>query len=109
MKGPEKSNIQQRACYWYERALPDVVDKTRIGMEKHIRQHNRDHPHLAWGDLDASQAIVTLGALGLPKGNKAVVTRASYSGPLEITALARTEKNNIRLRAGKGALEGTQE
>jgi hypothetical protein len=98
-----KANIQQRACYWYERALPSAGDQARADIEKHIRQHNLNNPLVCWGDLDISQADLMLGALRLPKGNRAITTLASYAGPIEVRALACTEKNNIRLRAGKGA------
>jgi hypothetical protein len=101
--GPEKANIQQRACYWYGLALPRAAEKERIRMVNGIRRHHSDYPTLAWGHLDISQATVTLGALRLKKKDKAIVSRASYSGPIEVTVLARTEKNNIRLHAGKGA------
>ncbi|HTU93697.1 MAG TPA: hypothetical protein VMF69_26695 [Gemmataceae bacterium] len=102
-KGAARANIQQRACYWYEPALPDAAEKSRIRMETNIRRHQNDHPILAWGRLDISQADVTLGALQLPKKNKEITTLASFSGPIEATLLARTDKNNIRLRTGKGA------
>jgi hypothetical protein len=43
------------------------------------------------------------GFLRLTKGEKDLTTRQSFSGPIEITVVARAEKNNIRLRMGKGA------
>jgi WD40 repeat protein len=102
-KGSAKAIVQERACYWYGLVLPEAKGNTRERLEKGIRQHNKDYPVTAWGHLNFSQATPTLGALHLSKGDKGIVTRESYSGPIEITLLARTEKNNIRLRAGKGA------
>ncbi len=98
-----KANIQQRACYWYKRALPSAGDQARADIEKRIRQHNLNNLLVCWEGLDISQADLMLGALRLPKGDRAITTLASYAGPIEVTALACTEKNNIRLRAGKGA------
>jgi WD40 repeat protein len=101
-KGPAKAIVQERACYWYGLVLPEAVGNTRDRLEKGIRLHNRDYPAVAWGQLDISEAAVNLGVLHLGKEKK-IITRQSYSGPIEITALARTEKNNIRFGAGKGA------
>ncbi|HWG43955.1 MAG TPA: WD40 repeat domain-containing serine/threonine-protein kinase [Gemmataceae bacterium] len=102
-KGAVKANIQQRACYWYVLALADAAEKNRVRLEKRIRGYNNDYPTAAWEHLDISQATVTLGALRLDKKAKQIITRESYSGPIEVTVLTSTEKNNIRLYGGKGA------
>jgi hypothetical protein len=98
-----KGNIQQRACYWYGLALPEATDKARELAEKGVRFFNRDHSALAWGHLDISQATRMDGSLHLSKGGKSVTTLRSYSGPVEVTVLARTEQNNIRIFGGKGS------
>jgi hypothetical protein len=102
-RGLTKTNLQQRACYWYELALSVAAENNRLRLEKLIRRHHRDHPALAWGRLDISQATLTLGSLLLSKGDKEITTRQAHSGPIEVRVLARTEKNNIRLRTGRGA------
>jgi len=102
-KGAAKENMQQRAMYWYGLALSDAVGKVRDRMEATIRQHNAGNPALAWGHLDISQATLRRGSLHLSKDKKEIGTRESYAGPIEVTVLARTEKNNIRLHGGKGA------
>jgi hypothetical protein len=56
-----------------------------------------------WKDFDIAQATVKDDFLHLPSGDKDILTRAAYSGPLEITLVARTERNNLRLRAYKTA------
>jgi WD40 repeat protein len=103
LKGPAKAIVQERACYWYRLVLPEAPEKTRERLEKGIRLHNKEYPVTVWGHLNFSQATPTLGALHLSKDKKEIVTRESYAGPIEITVLARTEKNNIRLYGGKGA------
>jgi WD40 repeat protein len=102
-KGSAKAIIQERACYWYGLVLPEATGNSRERLEKGIRLHNKDYPVAAWGHLNISQATPTLGALHLSKDKKEIVTRECYSGPIEITLLARAEKNNIRLYGGKGA------
>jgi hypothetical protein len=97
-----KGTLQQRACHWYERALPDATKARRTQMEKHIRLYNTKFPALVWGRLDISQATAMNGVLRLSKGDKEITTRESWSGGIEITVIARTEKNNIRLRTEKG-------
>jgi WD40 repeat protein len=98
-----KGSLQQRACHWYDRALPDATEPRRTRLEKNIRLYNSKFPALVWGRLDITQATVMRGALYLSKEKKEIVTRESHAGPLEITMLARTEKNNIRLYGGKGS------
>lgn len=98
-----KGNLSQRACHWYQRAVAEATEPTRSRIVANIRSYNKSFPALAWGRLDISQATLNVGSLLLSKGDKEIVTRASFAGPIEITALARTEKNNIRLRGGKGS------
>jgi len=102
-KGIAKAIIQQRACYWYGLVLPDAAVKTRERLENGFRLHNKEFPGAAWGHLDISQATRGPVGLRLPKPDKGIATHTTYSGPIEMTVLARTEKNNIRLYAGKGA------
>lgn len=56
----------------------------------------------AWDHLDVSQAIPMGDFVRIRPQRGAlphVLTKQAYSGPLEITAVARTAKNNIRLNA----------
>jgi hypothetical protein len=55
----------------------------------------------AWDHLDISAARVVDGVLQLAP-NQGLTTRRAFSGPIDITVVARTEKNNIRLHAHKG-------
>ncbi|HEY7326824.1 MAG TPA: hypothetical protein VH592_04250 [Gemmataceae bacterium] len=103
-KDQAKANLLERACYWYERALPDLLPTVRAKLLKNIEAHYMVLPALQnWNHLDTSQATLTLDFLRLYKGEKEILTRESYSGPIEITVIARTEKNNIRMRGGRGS------
>jgi serine/threonine protein kinase len=103
-KDQAKANLLQRASYWYERALPDVVAMARTKLLKNIEAHYMALPALQnWNHLDVSQATVMLDFLRLYKGEREILTREAYSGPIEITVIARTDKNNIRLRGGRGS------
>jgi WD40 repeat protein len=103
-RGIVKYHIQQRACYWYGLALPDAVEKDRTRMEKFIRKHNTEYASTyEWAQLKITPPMFARGALLLSGDHKVLETRQSYAGPIEITALARTTKNNIRLRWAKGS------
>ncbi len=92
-----------RACHWYTRAVPQATEPTQSRLLAIIRPYYQSHEALVWRHLDVSQAMRNVGVLELSKGNKGISTRESWSGPVEITAVARTANNNIRFRAGRGA------
>ena len=52
-----------------------------------------------WGHLVTAQAQVMQNFLRLDRGGNELATKESYSGPLEISVVARTERNNIRIHA----------
>jgi hypothetical protein len=56
-----------------------------------------------WIHLDLSNATVMGNFLRIAP-DKAVVTKQSYSGPVDISVLAKTNKDNIRLHAFKGGI-----
>ena len=102
-KGTEKYYIQQRACHWFGLALPDAVPKDRDRMEKGIRRHNTEFAHLVWAHVKITPTLFDRGAARLTGDHKILETRQPFSGPIEVTALARTAKNSIRLRWAKGS------
>jgi hypothetical protein len=55
-----------------------------------------------WEAWDTSQAVVEGDHLHLAP-LKSITTRKAYAGPIKIELDARTERNNIRLKAGRGA------
>jgi len=56
-----------------------------------------------WDHLDLSNAKVT-GDFVRIAPDKALITKKAYSGPVEITVVARTDQDNIRLLAFKGGI-----
>jgi tricorn protease-like protein len=54
-----------------------------------------------WEHCDISQAVVRGDFLHL-EPRRGITTRQAFAGPIQITAVARTERNNIRIRAGSG-------
>jgi hypothetical protein len=101
-----KYHIWQRACYWYALALPDAVEKDRKRMEQGIGTFNKEFgaAHV-WANLKITPPMynAALGSLVLTGDHKVLETRTQYAGPIEITVLARTAKNSIRLRWIKGS------
>jgi WD40 repeat protein len=57
----------------------------------------------AWNHLDLTDGKV-MGDFVRINPDKAVATKKAYSGPVEITVVARTNKDNIRLWAFKGGI-----
>jgi hypothetical protein len=55
-----------------------------------------------WAHLDVGRAKVEGGFIRVPPGS-ALQTKEAYTGPIEVVVVARTQKNNIRLRAYNGA------
>jgi hypothetical protein len=107
-RGAAKRHILHRACYWYGRALPEATEKTLELAEKGIRffTKERDNWALAWGHLVITQAtpVDASGSLHLSNGGKSVSTLRSYSGPIEVTVLARAQPYySLRLLGGRGA------
>jgi tetratricopeptide (TPR) repeat protein len=61
-----------------------------------------DHPPKRWAHLDTRQATIVDGDLQI-QGDKEILTRERYAGPIEIAVTAKTEKNNIRIHAYRNA------
>jgi hypothetical protein len=98
VSGPAQKGYQRRAYHWYMEALPLLDGDAARTVEEHLQALRRRLPDLrqAWDNLDTSQAKVMAGFLRL-EPRKAVTTRQSYAGPITITAVARTQKNNLRI------------
>jgi hypothetical protein len=103
--GLPRAQMQRRAYYWYVRALPEMTGFDQARVEKRIGQLLDQVPALyyTFDHLDTSQIQVADGVLRLKPGQH-LVTRFAHSGPVDITVVARTEKNNIRLGAYKGGV-----
>jgi hypothetical protein len=53
----------------------------------------------SWADLAITQAEVKGDFLRLAGGDREIATSASYSGPIDVTLVARAEKNSVRIHA----------
>jgi serine/threonine protein kinase len=101
--GRVKACIQRRAYHWYNRAVPALEGLAEARVEKRIRTLTEQSPELLslWDHVDLGAARVVDGVLRLTP-EQSVPTRRAYSGSVDITIIARTEKNNIRMRAFRG-------
>jgi hypothetical protein len=103
VNGLAKAQLQRRAYYWYVRAVPELTGFDYARVDKRIGQLLDQVPGLyyTWDHLDTSQVQMVDGVVRLKPGQQ-LVTKVAYTGPVDITVVARTEKNNIRLHAYKG-------
>jgi hypothetical protein len=98
VSGPTLKGCQRRAYHWYMEALPLLDGDSARAVEKHLQTLRGKLPDLrqAWDNLDTAQAKVMAGFLRL-EPHRAVSTRQSYAGPISITAVARTQRTNVRI------------
>jgi hypothetical protein len=96
--GPAQKGYQRRAYHWYMEALPLLDGDAARAAEQRVQTLRSKIPNLrqAWDNLDTSQARVMVGFLRL-EPRRAVTTRQSYAGPVTVTAVARTQKTNLRI------------
>ena len=82
-------------------ALWDTKPQTRPEPKTETKTEPKLEPKTQpgqWDHLDISQAKVMDGFVRIGEDNK-LTTKESYSGPLDITTVARTQQYNIRLVA----------
>jgi hypothetical protein len=93
----------RRAYHWYKLALPKV-GPAQADVSSRMKGIARQVPDVAdpWADLDTLEAVNKGEFLHLDR-NRCLFTRRPYKGGIDVTVMARTEKNNIRLTAGQGA------
>jgi hypothetical protein len=96
-------SAHRRAYYWYLEALPGLKGSEAAHAERRTKEIANKLPGLKkqWDHCDIWQATSMKGFLRLQPG-AAIVTRRPYAGPILITAVARTQENNIRLGAAGG-------
>lgn len=73
-------------------------DEAATATEKELRLFRGE----IWRHLNLEAVKLNGNSFQIPK-NSSVSTKVEYSGPIEIHATARTEKNNIRLHANRGS------
>jgi hypothetical protein len=105
IEGTAKVPFQRRAHYWYSLCATGPEGPERAEIEKRLRQLEKQVPGLE-GPLDAvdlAQVKMVGGAAHLDPG-KELPTRQQFTGPIEIDVVARTEAQNLRLRAHRGSV-----
>jgi hypothetical protein len=100
-KSPGRRACMRRAYHWYELALPKLADKADV--KRRTEFIARQVPDVAdpWRHVDVSEATVKNNYIHLERGQCAF-TRRWYAGGVDVTVVARTDKDNIRLTAGDG-------
>jgi WD40 repeat protein len=103
-KGPAQHALQCRAYDWYKQALPGLAGGQAKGVQKRMDAIATKVPDVLdpWRHLDATEGIGRGESIHLDPG-RCLFTRRWYKGGIDITVVARTTKNNIRLTAGAGA------
>lgn len=74
-------------------------DDAAAALEKELVTFRGDD----WPHLELTSAKFNGDAFQLGKGLKTVSTKKEFSGPIEINAIARTEKDNIRIYSSRGS------
>jgi hypothetical protein len=104
IEGTAKVPFLRRAYYWYTLCATGPEGPEKTDIDKRLRQLEKLVPGLE-GPLDAvdlSNVRMVGGAAHLD-GGKELPTRQQYTGPIEIDVVARTEAQNLRLRAHRGS------
>jgi hypothetical protein len=107
-KSSLKTAMYRRAYYWYRQAASEATGLTQERVEQRLKELNKILPQQPgrWEHLDITNAtVMSSGSVGFLRINRRrdIRTRDSYSGPIEITLVARTEKDNLKLGAFLGA------
>ncbi len=103
-KSPAQRAFVLRACHWYELALPALTaDKAEVKRRMKVAVNLLPQAADPWRHLDVSEAKAEGNYLRLEKG-KCLFTRRFCKGGVDVTVVARMEKNNIRLTAGDGGV-----
>jgi hypothetical protein len=103
--GPEQEACKRRAYHWYVEALALLEGTDARTAEQRVQLLLKQIPDLqkSWDNLGTSEAKVMTGYLQLAPG-KSLTTRQWYGGPVSITVIARTQKNNIRIQEAHGGM-----
>jgi hypothetical protein len=105
--GEVKSGLQRRALYWYRLALTGKLAPTTTSrVEGRIKELEKT-PGVRgrWDHLDLDDCLdkVSFVRIDPRTGGALLSTRASYTGPVEITVVARTEARNLQLNGPRGS------
>jgi hypothetical protein len=101
--GADRDAFRRRAHYWYREALPGLQGKAEADARDHIAAIERQVPQLRdrWRHMNLAGSLLRGDHFHMRK-SKVITSRKCYRGGVDLTVVARTEKNNIRLNAGDG-------
>lgn len=80
-----------------------ATDQGRKDAENPKKETNSGVPIPTWDRFDIGNSKVIDGVLRMITPESRIQTKESFTGPIEIVVVAKTEKNNIRLNAFNGA------
>ncbi|HEX3872335.1 MAG TPA: protein kinase [Pirellulales bacterium] len=125
LKGKDKEHLQVVAAYWYGMAVNELTGLAKARVEKRLAElgtvkatavkarvttpeahtgnvfASTERPGLGpkkWQDFQ-SEGEVVFGDAARIMGDSYVLSRQSFTGPLDIMLIARTDSKNIRLHA----------
>jgi hypothetical protein len=101
--GAEQAAFRRRAHYCYKEALAGLEGPARAEAAGRLASLELQLPQLKdrWGHMNLAGGVVNGDHVSLPR-NKFITTRKAYVGGVDLTVVARTPKNNIRLNLGDG-------
>jgi hypothetical protein len=116
VNGLPRDSARLHSAEIYRLMLPNLqpsLKKTTI--EKRLAESDSIQPHIdqprqqfagrpgAWDQFDLGKAKLLNGFVRLTKSENEVISKDAYSGGIDITVVARTERNNIRIYGPHGS------
>jgi hypothetical protein len=103
--GPVQAALRQHAALWYRLAHPDPSVPMPQDIKARLVPLAKAMPELAdpWSAFNVADASQKLDYYHLDPF-RAITTKHSYRGAVDVTVVARTPKSNIRIAAGDGGL-----
>jgi hypothetical protein len=97
--------LRRRAALWYRLAHPDPSVALPQDIKARLLSLAKAMPELAdpWAPFNAADATRKVDYYHLDPF-KAIVSKHSYKGGVDVTVVARTARTNIRIAAGDGGL-----
>jgi hypothetical protein len=98
--GLAAARARHRAADWYRQALPGLTGSSKLRADRRIAEVSPPDP---FGHLDLANGTRLEDFVRI-KTESRIGTRDEYVGPVEVTVVARTAGNNIRLFGPNGAV-----
>jgi hypothetical protein len=103
--GPAQAAVRQRAALWYRLANPDPTIAIPQDIKTRLLTLAKAMPELAdpWAPYNLADASHKTDHYHLDPF-KAITTKHSFRGGIDVTVMARTQENNIRIAVSDGAV-----